>query len=123
MGDSTNILLVDDEKAIVMLLTEVLKRENYQVTSFTDAEEALSDFNDNSAVYDLVITDQNMPKMTGTELSKKLQEVKPGIPIILCSGDNESGDNTSAEETGITTYLVKPVKNADMVNEVKSILS
>ncbi len=81
-----NILLVDDEEPIAAMLTEMLEGLGYQVNYTTDSIKALECFRDNPKQFDLVITDQTMPHIPGSELAKRILEIKPDIPIILCSG-------------------------------------
>ena len=118
-----NVLFVDDEESIVMLMTEVLQNHGFDVTGYMDSEQALSHFKENKNKYDLVITDQTMPKLTGAELSKAILEIQPDIKIIMCSGHSDTIDKNIAQEIGIKTYLLKPVKNQDLLNKVTQLLN
>ena len=81
MGNE-RILFVDDEEALVNLGREVLERLGYEVTAGTSSIEAFETFRAQPNRYDLVITDQTMPKMTGAELAQKFLYIRPDIPII-----------------------------------------
>lgn len=115
-----NVLLVDDEESIVLLMTELLKKYGFKVTGYVDSEQALAHFRENKDKYALVITDQTMPKLTGTELSKALIEIQPDISIILCSGLLEK---EGAESIGIKAYMTKPVNMKELFNTITKILS
>jgi len=110
------ILLVDDEKFITSSLERALSSSGYQVAAFTDGSEALKEFRDKPSEYDLVITDLTMPGMTGIELTRRLQEIRPNIPIILCTGYKDVISQKEAESFGISGLLLKP----SGANELKS---
>lgn len=99
--NACNILLVDDEESIILLMTEVLQNHGFAVTGYIDSEQALAHFKENKDKYDLVITDQTMPKLTGAELSKAIIEIQPDISIILCSGYSDTIDDEGTESIGI----------------------
>ena len=84
------ILLIDDEAQIIDIEQQILERLGYKVTSKTDSEEALQEFGAQPDQFDLVITDMTMPKMTGDQLARKMMDIKPKIPVILCTGFNEA---------------------------------
>ena len=117
-----NVLLVDDEESIVMLMTEVLQNHGFKVTGYMDSEQALSHFKENKNKYDLVITDQTMPKLTGAELSKAIIEIQPDISVILCSGYSTTMDKEGAELIGIKAYLTKPVNMKDLFSTITKVL-
>ena len=71
----------------------------------------------------MVITDMTMPYMTGTELAQKLIEIKPDIPIILCTGYSELVHKEKAYAMGIAGYLEKPVIMEDLIRVVRKVLS
>ena len=116
-----NILCVDDELSLVTLLKEVLEDQGHHVTTFTDSKMALTDFKQQPAQYDLVITDQTMPKLTGVEMAKAILEVRPDIPIILCSGYSDNVDKLGVESIGIMTYMDKPLNMKSLFKEIKKL--
>ncbi|MDA8138862.1 MAG: ATP-binding protein [Desulfobacteraceae bacterium] len=103
------ILLVDDEASLVAVSKQMLARMGYEVHPFSEATEALACFKANPNGFDLVITDQTMPGMTGQELSEHVMKAHPGIPIILCTGFSELINEEKAKAMGIREYLKKPV--------------
>ncbi len=83
---SESILFVDDEPMIVGMGRETLKRLGYSVTTRTSSIEALELFRMKPMEFNLVITDQTMLQMTGTDLAKEILHIRPDIPITLCTG-------------------------------------
>ncbi len=116
------ILLVDDEDAIIEMSASVLSRLGYEVEATRDSMEALEIFRRNPAAFDLVITDQTMPRLTGTELARALGELRDDIPIILCTGYSEIVDRDSAKELGIRALLTKPVSRNELAESIRSAL-
>ncbi len=102
------VLLVDDEVAIVKLGRQRLERLGYQVTAVTDPLQALELFRSTPMDFDLVITDLTMPKMNGEDLVKTILAIRPGMPIILCSGFSDRVSKERAREIGAADYLEKP---------------
>jgi len=116
------ILLVDDEEPIVRMESEMLERLGYQVTARTSSVEALEAFRDSPARFDLVITDMTMPNMTGVQLSQKLLEIRPDIPIIICTGFSTKIDNEKATAAGIRGYVMKPVVMSELAKKIREVL-
>ena len=80
------ILVVDDEEFIVNSVRNMLQHLGYKVTALMDSQEALKLFSEKPSQFDLVMTDQTMPFMTGEDLGKEFMRIRPDIPIILCTG-------------------------------------
>ncbi len=116
------ILVVDDEEMVVNYMEEFLKLQGYNVTSHTSSVDALNDFVSRPQEFDLVITDQTMPKMTGMELSKKLMEVRYDIPVILCTGYSSIVDEQKAKSIGIKRFAMKPVEMQDLFKIVREVI-
>jgi CheY-like chemotaxis protein/anti-sigma regulatory factor (Ser/Thr protein kinase) len=119
---SERILLIDDEKQIIDMEQQILERLGYKVTPKTDSEEALEEFAALPDRFDLVITDMTMPKMTGDQLARKLMEIKPGIPVILCTGFNESITEEKALAMGIDKFIMKPIVKDELAGTIRSVL-
>ncbi len=122
-GGDERIMLVDDEMNIVTFTKDALEKFGYHVTPFTNAVQAFQDFERHPDRYDIVITDMTMPYMTGTELAKKLIEIRSDVPIILCTGYSELVHREKAYAMGITEYLEKPVIMENMIRTVRRVLS
>ncbi len=116
------ILVVDDEKSIVKLTTLRLERLGYKVTSETSSKKALELFQSQPHAFDLVITDQTMPELTGDNLAKKLMEMKPNIPIIICTGYSSKMDAEKADFAGISGFIMKPVDKKELALTIRKIL-
>jgi two-component system cell cycle sensor histidine kinase/response regulator CckA len=117
------ILLVDDEEQIVEMLQEMLEHLGYRLTVTTSSEEALKLFHFDPDAFDLVITDQTMPKITGVELSKRLRDIRFDIPVVLCTGYNEMVAEGKLNASGINEYLIKPVQWSEMAWTVRKLLN
>ena len=83
---------------------------------------ALEIFNQSKDSIDLVITDKTMPKMTGFDLAQHIHEIKPDIPIILCTGFGEKKDTDKAEALCIKAFIMKPVENEELAKTVRQVL-
>jgi PAS domain S-box-containing protein len=104
-----HILFVDDEPDIVEMVEKSLESIGYRVTSFTDPSQALDVFTRNPSAFDLIMTDQTMPNLTGVGLSKKVLTIRQDMPIILCTGYSEIVSPEKARELGIREYVMKPI--------------
>ncbi|NNF99193.1 MAG: response regulator, partial [Desulfobacteraceae bacterium] len=116
------ILFVDDEPFQSDMTGQILRRLGYDVIAFTDSVASLRKFSLTPDAFDLVITDMTMPRMTGAELARKILEIKPDMPIILCSGLSESITRDKAEFIGIREILMKPIVMHDMAETVRRVL-
>jgi CheY-like chemotaxis protein len=106
---SGRILIVDDEESIADFMQELLEYEGFSVVIAGSAEQALNIFNSDPDAFDLVITDQTMPKMTGVELARQLLQRRPGLPVILYTGYSEELTEEIVTAAGIRGLLRKPV--------------
>ena len=109
-----NILLVDDERPILSSVSKALKRLGYSVTVAADGVEAFDLFSPDPDSFDLVMTDLTMPRMNGVDLAEKIREVRPDVPIILCSGFNDIITDQEARSKGVTGLIFKPVGTVDL---------
>ncbi len=117
-----HILLVDDEEQIIDLERRILEHLGYKVTSKMDSEEALEEFSDRPDEFDLVITDMTMPKMTGDQLAQKLMAINPLVPVILCTGFNETITEEKALAMGIEKFVMKPIVKDKLAHTVRTVL-
>ena len=116
------ILFVDDEKAAVDAVQAMLERLGYKVTAMTNSIEALEAFRHNPDGFDIVITDQTMPNMTGKELAREIMSIRPNMPIILCTGFSEQIDDSVAKEMGIGGFVMKPILMREMAKTIRHVL-
>ncbi|MCZ6871583.1 MAG: ATP-binding protein, partial [Gammaproteobacteria bacterium] len=119
-GTGERVLLVDDEAPVTHVTSELLRRLGYKVTASTDPKEALEIFRRDPAAFDVVITDSNMPKMTGYELARALRAVREDIPIILSTGmldDDPTLDGT------ISTIVTKPLSGLELSRVIREFIA
>lgn len=101
------ILYVDDEEGLALLGEEFLGDFGYQVTSAFGADQALAEFQQADPPFDLIVTDETMPGMSGIELAQKIFTISPAIPVILCSGHLLTMEEPGMEQTNIVAVLIK----------------
>ena len=117
------ILFVDDEESLARMEKVTLEELGYHVIAETNALEALETFRTAPLSFDVVITDQTMPLMTGEELCKKLLEIRPDVPIILCTGFSYTINKEKAERLGIRAFLMKPLDRSQLAQQLLEIMS
>jgi CheY-like chemotaxis protein len=118
-----HILFVDDEAMLVNLGQELLTRLGYTVTGHTSSMEALAAFRAAPHQFDLVITDQTMPTMTGEALVRALRDIRPDLPIVLCTGFSYAMTKDKAAALGIDAFLLKPLVAHDLGCTIRQILA
>ena len=116
------ILVVDDEPQVAHVLQLMLESLGYQVAAYTSSPEALQAFADAPQGFELVITDMTMPEMTGDEFAKATLQIRPDIPIILCTGFNEQMNEERARQIGVRQLIYKPVVRNTLAEIVKEML-
>jgi PAS domain S-box-containing protein len=117
------ILFVDDEEALVEIAKQMLERLGYEVVAEKDSMKALKAFQREPERFDLVITDQTMPNMTGIELAKQVMAIKKDIPIILCTGFSEVISPEAAKAMGIREFVMKPIVKSEMAATISRIIN
>jgi PAS domain S-box-containing protein len=117
------ILFVDDDETIGGIIKHILERLGYQVVVKFNGLEALEHFRSDPDQFDIVIADMIMPKMTGTELAKEIQDLRPDVPVIICSGFSEK---IRAEELkslkNIHTVIKKPFVMQELGQKIRKAL-
>ncbi len=116
-GKGQHILVLDDEAELAEYIGEILLLNNYLVTIKTDSQEVLDLFTEDPNKYDLLITDQTMPMLTGVELINMLKKIRPELPVILCSGYSDTIDQNSANDMALQ-YLSKPINARNLIHSV-----
>ena len=122
-GNQKHILVVDDEESIALFLQDLLELHNYKVTYTTSSKHAVEMFEASHSEFDLIITDQTMPELSGTEMINQIFKIKPNIPVILCSGYSETINKESALAMGCTRYMEKPTETKELLKALKDILN
>ncbi len=116
------ILFVDDEEMLVVMGKSILERFGYTVTAVTSSLEALAAFREEPGRYDLVVTDQTMPEMTGLEMAGEMLKIRPDIPIILCTGYSNLLSEEKVRSAGLRALALKPLTKMELVNLIRRIL-
>ncbi len=121
-GGSECVLFVDDEKDIVKMEAHVLTSLGYEPVVAGNGREGLRLFELNPEKFDLVITDQVMPEMTGTEMAEAILRIRPDIPIILCTGFSEAVSPQQAKTLGIREFMLKPIVMRHLAETIRTVL-
>jgi len=113
-GDRERVLVVDDEESLVRLATETLTELEYTVVGFTASAAALDAFLADPKQFDAVITDESMPGLSGSELIRRVRQIRPTIPIVLVSGYLSAEVVRRAREAGADEVLKKPLSAREL---------
>ena len=122
-GNGQKILIVDDEPYFLDVVEENLKTLGYQVTACRSSVEAFQVFRESPNGYDLLVTDQTMPELTGVQLIQKMRMIRDNIPVILCTGFSDTVTEQSSRYYGINRFLMKPVSMNDLAGVVLEVLA
>ncbi len=117
-----HILFVDDEEALVEMGKKMLQSLGYQVTSTTSSLDALEAFKALPYFFNLLITDYTMPHMTGIDLTREVKRIRPGMPVIVCSGYNEEINEKTASAYDIEGFVSKPFDRQTIARTIKAVL-
>lgn len=121
-GQGQRILVVDDEPLVASYLSELFSLNGYAVDTAADGVEALERLGEAGQQYGLLLTDQTMPRMTGTELITRVRALQPALPIILCTGYSDSVDEQGALAMGIREFIRKPVAPDTLLRAVSAVM-
>lgn len=117
------ILVVDDEPIIVEMLGQWLTMLGYDVVEQTNSTDALNLYLKDTAHFDLVITDLTMPRMTGLQLAGQMTVLRPGLPIILITGNDNQLSQTDLDQNGINRVITKPVSFKRLNSVIRQLLN
>ena len=116
------ILLIDDEAMLAELGQAMLIRLGYQVTTRRNSLDALATFQNQPDAFDLIITDQTMPGMTGVDLARRILQIRPQMPIILCTGYSSQISEDQAKAAGIKGFAYKPLAKKEIGELIRKVL-
>jgi two-component system, cell cycle sensor histidine kinase and response regulator CckA len=116
------ILLIDDQDYLLQIMKIMLTRLGYTVTAKQSSPDALALFMADPDAFDMIITDQTMPELTGAELTKKVLSIRPNLPIVLCTGFSDLVSREEAKLIGIREYIMKPVDIRDIAKIIRNVL-
>jgi signal transduction histidine kinase/ABC-type amino acid transport substrate-binding protein/BarA-like signal transduction histidine kinase len=120
-GDE-RILFVDDDAMVAEVGRQMLEQAGYRVTIAEGGVQALKMLADDPQQFDLVITDQTMPELSGEELIARLLEMRADLPVILCTGYSNRIDAEGAKALGARAFLLKPLKMLELLVRVRQVL-
>ncbi|MDH3197478.1 MAG: ATP-binding protein [Candidatus Krumholzibacteria bacterium] len=121
-GHGEHVLLVDDEPDIVSMTTRLLEHLGYRVTAHTGGPEALHAFRGSPDAFDIVVTDQIMPRLTGLELAAELVLIRPDLPVVLTTGFGDGIPPGTAPGRFVRDVVYKPVTGRTLARKIRSAL-
>lgn len=116
------ILLVEDNQNLLGMSKQMLEDLGYEVTPRTSSVEALEYFKVCSKKVDLLVTDMTMPNMTGVQLAREIHKIRPGFPVILCTGFSDRISEENYQEQGINGFVMKPMTRRDIGEVIRKVL-
>jgi len=116
------ILFIDDEEILAEMGKSMLERLGYHVTVRNNSIEALELFQNQPDMFDLVITDQTMPGMTGADIARRMIQIRPDIPVILCTGYSTVISEENAKSMGIKEFALKPISKKNIAVLIRKVL-
>jgi PAS domain S-box-containing protein len=116
--DNLHILYLDDDEALVSLVTRLLERRNYRVSGFTSQVEALAALRADPASFDLVVTDYNMPGMSGLDIAREVRSICASLPVAIASGYIDDNLQAEAEGVGVRKLIFKASAVEDLANVI-----
>ena len=122
-GEGQSIMIVDDEEMLVDAAGQGLGRRGYRISGFSDSRTAWEAFKARPEDYDLIISDQTMPGLTGVELAQKVLYLRPDLPIIICTGYSDHINAEEAAKYGAARLIYKPVSMFDLAKLVRELLT
>ncbi|MEO8009682.1 MAG: ATP-binding protein, partial [Betaproteobacteria bacterium] len=122
-GSGQHVLLVEDEKPLMLLTEEMLAALNYEPAGFTHPQEALEEFRADPERFDAVVLDQLMPGMTGTELARQMRQLRADVPVVLISGYTGPLLTQQALSVGIDHVLTKPLDLRQIAQALSKVLA
>ncbi len=116
------ILFIDDEDILTEMGRDMLEMLGYHVTVKNNSIEALETFQNQPDQFDLIITDQTMPSMTGSDMARRMMQIRSDIPIILCTGYSTVISEEKAKSLGIKEFALKPLSKKDIAVLIRKVL-
>ena len=116
------ILVVDDEELISRMEVEILQSLGYRVDGFHSSLEAFEAYKKDPHKYDLVLSDQTMPNLTGTDLAQKILKLRADARIVILTGYSKNISKTEVEKAGIKRLILKPLDMEMLATAVREVL-
>jgi CheY-like chemotaxis protein len=121
-GRGETVMIVDDEPPLVALAREMLADLGYEPVGFESSSAALQAFRAQPQRFDLILTDEAMPDLVGTELAREIRQIQPTVPIILMSGNGGAQLKQTAGAIGANEVLRKPLQSRDLAESLARVL-
>ncbi len=121
-GGSEHILFVDDEEELMDMGRQILETLGYKVTTRSSSIDALKCFKEHPERFDLIMCDLTMPNMSGIKLARELNQIRPGIPVIVCSGFSASVNPDFLKDSGISRIALKPLVQKDVAFIIRDVI-
>jgi CheY-like chemotaxis protein len=121
-GEGETVMIVDDERPLVALVEEMLAELGYEPVGFDSSTAALAAFRAAPERFDLVLTDEAMPDLTGTDLAREFRRHRPGVPIVLVSGHGGTQLAKVAAMVGVNELLCKPLQRRELADSLARVL-
>jgi signal transduction histidine kinase/CheY-like chemotaxis protein len=118
-GRGRRVMYIDDEDSLVYLMIRMLQKSGYQVTGFTDAEQALQVLREQPSAFDVIVTDLSMPGMSGFHVAQAIRQIRADLPVVVTSGYVRAEDRETAKQVGVRDLVLKP----DTVEELAGVLA
>jgi len=119
MEQMKNILVIDDETTTLKMTKQGLERSGFNVAIFSKPTESVEYFAKNHNIIHLVITDKNMPKMSGLEIIEQYRKYNKDVPIFVLTGFSDPAEDEHMKKLGATKVLMKPLSIRDIIREIK----
>jgi CheY-like chemotaxis protein len=120
---SERVLVIDDERDVADVLVIGLGSLGYRVTAFNDPAAAIAAFDQTSDAWDIVISDQVMPRLDGFAVCARLKAIRPALRFILCTGFAAAAAEEQATEIGVDAFFIKPVSPERLAQCIRTLTS
>jgi len=117
-----HILYVDDDASLVFLVQRLLERRGHRVSAYSNQVTALEALRKDAARYDLVLTDYNMPGLSGLDVAREVRVIRADLPVVVASGFIDDGLRSQAAATGVRDVLFKPAVVEDFCSAIEALL-
>ena len=117
-GGNRRILIVEDETSLAEITARHLKKAGYKITIKANGNVALKSFKDTPNSFDLILTDQLMPQMSGTEMAGEILKIQPDIPIIIMTGTLNKSLLQKAQDIGVKKVIIKPISIGELCSAI-----
>ena len=121
-GSGQRILCVDDERAVLAVMTRSLERLGYQVSSYSEPSDALNEFRARPEAFNLIVTDLGLRGMSGLDFAREVLRIRPGMPVLVASGHFGAEDQERAKQLGVSDFIFKPMKPTELGGKVSRFL-